>query len=152
MQRLIPVSGQSAVNSIPGTTPESPVRIQVPDVGIDLPVFPATLTGTKWTYTTKGVSHLSSTPFPGGNGNPVFYGHNWPNIFSGLHKSTLGQSIILTSSAGTKLTYTITDIQVVTPDKIEILNQTGDPRITIFTCTGFLDLKRLVITAQSSKV
>lgn len=152
VQRLVPISSQSATNSGPSTAPESPVRIQVPDVGIDLPVFPAALTGTKWTYTKKGVSHLSSTPNPGATGNPVFYGHNWPNIFSSLHKSILGQSIILTSSTGSEHTYIITDIQVVTPDKTEILSQTGDPRITVFTCTGFLDLKRLVITAKSSKI
>jgi sortase (surface protein transpeptidase) len=42
-----------------------------------------------------------------------------------------------------KVIYTYT----VTSDQTHILGQTEDARITIYTCTGFLDFKRFVVVA-----
>ena len=37
--------------------------------------------------------------------------------------------------------------QVVTPDQTHILAPSDDRRVTLYTCTGFLDRKRFVVTA-----
>ncbi|MND04593.1 Sortase family protein [compost metagenome] len=48
-----------------------------------------------------------------------------------------------------KYFYQVYDTQVVTPDKIDILTQRGENRLTLITCTPVgTNLKRLVIFAK----
>lgn len=133
---------------LPPAPANSPIiRLAIPELSIDIPVVPTHLNGTKWEYTAKGVAYLASTPLPGQFGNSVFYGHNWPNLLARLPQAKPGQQIITTFADGTHRTFLINTTAVVTPDHIEILNPTTDIRLTLFTCTGFLDRERFVVTA-----
>ena len=63
---------------------------------IDLPIYPASINGTSWETTTKGVSYLKNTPTPGEIGNSVMYGHNWTNLLGPLVRAKPGQKIEIT--------------------------------------------------------
>ena len=41
--------------------------------------------------------------------------------------------------------------EVVKAEVVEILSQTEDARLTIFTCSGFLDTARFVVVAKQEK-
>lgn len=147
-QRTAPVSKPS-IDQIQAS-PSATLNIAIPVLDIDLPVYQAKLSGTKWEYSTKGISHLSNTPWPGQPGNSVFYGHNWPNLLGKLNAIKIGDIFKISTVDGHELTYKVHQIDVVSPDHVEILDNTSDDRLTLFTCTGFLDSKRLVVWAFPS--
>ena len=128
-----------------------PSAIIIRDLAIELDIYPASIKSGKWEATSKGVSYLSSTPVPGEIGNSVIYGHNWKSILGNLVKAKPGQAIEILYSDGSMKKFEVKFTQVVTPDQTEILNQTDDVRITLYTCTGFLDTKRFVVTAILSE-
>jgi len=124
------------------------VAILIEDLNIKLPIFPAKLENGKWEATTKGVSYLVDSPLPGETGNSILYGHNWPSILGSLSLAKPGQEIVILYSDGTNARFTIKYTQVVTPDQTEILAPTADSRLTLYTCVGFADSKRLVVVAK----
>jgi LPXTG-site transpeptidase (sortase) family protein len=125
-----------------------PVRLRLPSVSIDLLVVPAYKTDSRWPTTTKGVSYLASSPLPGDPGNSIFYGHNWTRILGNLKNSQAGDPLIIGYSDGSSKTFTVTRVETVGPNAVEILDSTDFPQITLYTCTGFLDTRRLVVFAR----
>ena len=127
-----------------------PTIIRIPTLDLELPIVPTKLENSRWQATSEGVSYLTTTPQPGESGNSIMYGHNWPNLLGRLKQVKPGQIIEVLFSDGNKSTFEIAFTTVVTPDQTHILNQTDDRRLTLYTCTGFLDSKRFVVTAISS--
>lgn len=125
----------------------NPVRILIPSLKVDNSIIPSKVENGSWEATTKGISYLSTSPVPGQNGNSILYGHNWPSILGALPKIKPGERIEIIMSNGEKKIFTVKYTSVVDPNQTHILNQTNDNRLTIYTCTGFLDSKRFVATA-----
>ncbi len=147
-QQHAPIPDPAPQSQPQAASPSATLRLAFPQLDISLPVYPAKLTGTHWDYSSIGISHLSSTPWPGQPGNAVFYGHDWPNLLGRLHAVQIGDQIKVTTSAGNILTYNIDATRIVSPDHLEVIAPTPDSRLTLFTCTGFLDSQRLVVTAH----
>ena len=124
-----------------------PTRIKISDLQINVPITTARYVNDEWEISNNSVSYLISSPIPGNKGNSVLYGHNWETILGGLSEAKTGQSLEIEYSNGVKITFVINGIAIVTPDQTHILSETDDTRITLYTCTGFMDRKRLVITA-----
>jgi len=91
---------------------------------------------------------LLDSPIPGRIGNSIFYGHNWTSLLGNLVNAKPGQEISIAFGSGEIERFKISYVQVVKPSQTDILNQTNDRRITLYTCTGFLDSKRLVVVAN----
>lgn len=128
------------------TSPDSAFQLEIPSVRLTLPVYSASITGTTWQTTKRGVSYLSTSPLPGEQGNSVLYGHNWPNLLKPLHEVKPGDSIFVTRS-GKTTRFIVRYVTVVGPNDDSVYAASKDTKLTIYTCTGFLDIKRLVITA-----
>ncbi len=148
-QRYVPLN--VAFNQIPTSSPISGGLVAngiiLPDLNISLPVFPGELSHGIWPVTSRGVIYLSSTPQPGTFGNSVIYGHNWPNLLGKLRNAQLGQKVLIHYANGLTKTFIISTISEVLSTDMTILKPTSGTRLTIYTCTGFLDTKRLVVTA-----
>lgn len=129
----------------------TPVRVIVPTLRIDNGIYPAKIDNGKWEATQKGISYLSSSPVPGEAGNSILYGHNFPSILGNLTKIKPGEKIEIVMNNGKKKVFIVQFTSVVDPDQTHILSQTTDTRITLYTCTGFLDSKRFVATATLLK-
>ncbi len=86
-----------------------------------------------------------------GAGNSVLYGHDdiEGSIFARLQELQPGDEVhVSTPNAAARL-YRVIDRKIVPPTAVEILNPTGDIRLTIFTCwPNFVDNQRVVITAR----
>lgn len=126
---------------------EAPIGVSIPSLGISLPIFPATVSNNSWPTTDKGVSYLLSSPLPGEKGNSILYAHNWPNLFGRLHQVKIGDKIIIIEKKNTVLSFTVKYTAVVDPKNASILAPSKDKRVTLYTCTGFLDSKRFVVVA-----
>ena len=124
-----------------------PQEIVIRDLNIYLPIYPAEIKNNSWESTTEGVSYLSSSPLPGNTGNSIIYGHNWESLLGRLTKIKPGQEIQILYADKTAKTFVVEYTQVTTSDQTHILSQTKDKRLTIYTCTGFLDFKRFVAVA-----
>jgi len=53
----------------------------------------------------------------------------------------------VTASSGTVAKFVIQMVSTVAPYQTDLLAPTTGPVLTLYTCTGFLDTQRLVITA-----
>ncbi len=123
-----------------------PTRLVIPTLALDLPVIPAHVRRGVWSTTTHGVSYLTTSPLPGESGNMILYGHNYARLLGNLGKVKPGQAILI-YRGDVAYTYTVHFVGVVDPTDTYIVENTADHRLTLYTCTGFLDTKRLVVTA-----
>ena len=128
-----------------------PKGIIIKDLQISLPLIPSKFENGIWESTNKGVSYLLSSPIPGEKGNSILYGHNWPNLLGNLTKAKKGQIISIKFENGRQTDFFIENIIVVAPDQTQILSPSANPKLTLYTCTGFLDNKRFVVTAIPKK-
>ena len=128
-----------------------PSSLYIPLLAKTLRVYPSSIKNGEWETTDKGVSYLTTSGIPGRNGNAVFYGHNFPALLGDLGNLQVGSVIILQNVDGTSFKYTVIEKKIVKPSDTGILASTPDSRITVYTCTGFLDSERLVVVASLDK-
>lgn len=125
-----------------------PQRIFIPKLAIDLKVKEATVSGNSWTLYDDAVSYLDTSGKLDQEENAVIYGHNTKNLFGSLKNITIGDRILIETDKGEALSYTVSEKKIVNPETIDIVYPQGDERITIFTCTNFMDADRLVVVAH----
>jgi len=106
----------------------------------------------------EGFWHFPTSVYPGQKGNAVVIGHRFQylppakNTFFNLDKVKIGDSIKINQDEGI-YTYIVTDIQIVEPNDVSILQKTDDYRLTLITCTPlWTSEQRLVITAKLDKL
>ncbi|MBA3723676.1 MAG: class F sortase [Candidatus Levybacteria bacterium] len=132
---------------MPSAHKNIPVRITIDALAIDAPVSPVVVENNKWPVTGKAASYLAASPIPGEAGNSIIYAHNWKNLFANLTNAQTGEEVVITFADGSKKTFVISSTSTVTPDTSSILANANDTRITLYTCTGFLDTNRFVAVA-----
>lgn len=125
----------------------TPTTLVYRDLSLKLPIIPANKTGNFWETTSKGVSYLVTTPEPGETGNSIMYGHNWGSILGNLNKAAPGQILEIYFSDGDRKEFKVKYVQEVNQDNGSVLKETTDKRITLYTCSGLFDQKRLVVIA-----
>jgi sortase A len=106
-------------------------RLQIPALELDTPLFE----GNSLTVIDHGPSHWPGTAMPGHLGNVVVAGHRVTNTRPFRYMDTLqeGDQAILTTVDGV-FTYGFAGIEIVTPNRIDIINQTEEYRATFFAC------------------
>lgn len=129
----------------------TPVAITIKQVKINLALYPATIQNNQWPTTTKGISYLASSPIPGQKGNSIIYGHNWKSLFGPLQNTKPGDEVEITYKDSSKKKFTMLYTSIVSPEQVNILQPSKDTRITMYTCTGFLDSQRFVAVAILNK-
>lgn len=127
---------------------ETPKRLVIPSLNINLEVTPGVITDGNWEISQTGVSYLQGSGLPGKPGNLVIYGHNKKNLLGPLISLKKEAEIIIENEQNQKFTYEVTETKIVSPEKVEVLKPTSDARLTLYTCTGFFDGQRLVVVAK----
>lgn len=144
-ERTTPIQHASSRYETPRYT-DSAFTIHIPSAHIELPAYAARITGMTWQTTKRGVSYLSTSPLPGEPGNSVLYGHNWPNLLGNLHVVKPGDPVYVTRG-NTTTRFLVRYVAVVGPRESSVYAPSNDTRLTLYTCAGFLDRERLVVTA-----
>lgn len=157
-------STEAEMHVVPVPTGKRPVatalparRVIIPTIGLDSKVIQL---GTK--LDRKGQIAWETAPFavgqhkglagPGQNGNMVLSGHisspNEGRVFHSLPDVEVGQGVIVSTDERQYL-YRVVDVKTVTPDKVEVLDQTPDATATLITCVpDGVYSHRLVVTAR----
>ena len=125
-----------------------PVKLTIPSVNIETIVEEKNIVEGIWEISRNTASYLSKSAVPGQGGNIVIYGQNKENVFEPLNEVDLDEEIYLSDEEGEIHRYYIVDIQVVDSDDTEVVLPTDYEVLTVYTCTGLFDSKRLVIKAS----
>ena len=91
--------------------------------------------GIRLTTLDLGPGHWPGTAMPGAQGNVVVAGHRVSKhqVFLRINELVVGDEIIYETDAG-RFVYAVTDLQVVEPSDLWIIDQTPAYTTTLFAC------------------
>jgi sortase A len=141
-----PLSGVAVPT--PGVAPGEgqPVgTIVIPSIGVNYVV----VQGTNTRDLQLGPGHYENTALPGQPGNAAIAGHRTTYLhpFYNLNELTPGQPIYVTTTQG-RFQYNVSQVQVVSPSDLAVLDPTPVPTLTLTTCNPrFSAAQRLVVQA-----
>jgi LPXTG-site transpeptidase (sortase) family protein len=124
-----------------------PRRIIIPDLSIDLIVKRAEIIDGYWEVFEDMAAWGVDSGYPGESGNQVIFAHAKEGLFLPLKEVSSGMSIYVLTD-GTWYIYEVVKIKEVFPNNREVIAPTEDETLTLYTCSGFNDSKRLVVTAK----
>ncbi len=124
-----------------------PVRILIAELKIDLPVKEAKVVNGYWEVFSDSAAFGLGSAYPEDVGNQVIFAHARKGLFLPLRKAKLGQNIIVFTKEKW-YGYKIKEIKEVSPDQTEVIAPTKEAILTLYTCSGFADSKRLIVTAE----
>jgi sortase A len=120
-------------------------RIVIPKIHLDTIV----VQGVDLGDLKKGPGHYPNTPLPGEAGNAAIAGHRttYGAPFGNVDQLEAGDEIDITTVQGS-FRYEVSDKQVVSPSKVQVLDNQGDNRLTLTSChPKYSARQRIVITA-----
>ncbi len=127
-----------------------PVRILIPSVEIDLPVVDAKVVNGYWELSDNTASYGLGSGHPGTAGNTVIFAHARQGLFYNLKDVKTGD-IIYIFTKNKWYRYKVNKITAVYPNQTDVIAPTRTDTLTLYTCTGFYDEKRLIVTAIPQK-
>lgn len=125
------------------------VVIEIPDIEIKAPV----LEGTDNEILSKATGHFIETGEVG-SGNYCIAGHSstiYKEYFNNLKNTELGMEIFLYDKEKRCYTYIVTENFIVDPNETWVLNDFGDDRVTIITCTDDGIQRQVVVGIKNNK-
>lgn len=123
-----------------------PVKIVIPKNNIDLKVTPSEIVNGYWETSEVSASYGLGSGYPQSKSNTVIFAHAREGLFYNL-KDTKTGDIIYIFSKDKWFRYKVNTIKTVLPNQIEVIRPTKKETLTLYTCTGFYDEKRLIVTA-----
>jgi sortase A len=111
------------------------IVFEVPSLDIEVPV----LEGTDSKALQVSAGHFEGTGSLG-HGNYCIAGHNstiYAEVFNDIDQIQIGDEMYLidTDESRTCYTYVVTEYNIVDPNAVEVLNDYGDDRLTVISCT-----------------
>jgi LPXTG-site transpeptidase (sortase) family protein len=125
---------------------DNPVRILIPKADIDLKVVDAPIVDGYWQLSDNTASYGLGSGVPGTKSNTVIFAHARQGLFYNL-KDVKIRDIIYVFTKNRWYRYKVNKIDAVYPNQTEVLKPTKTETLTLYTCTGFSDEKRLIVTA-----
>ena len=116
-----------------------PVKIDVPSVGISLPVVDGSYdtVSRTWTLHNDKVQFDTASKLANSReGNTFIYGHATSWVFGPLLGIQPGAEAIITTDKGFVFVYKLASHEVVDPTNVGVLNYSGPSRLMLQTCTG----------------
>jgi LPXTG-site transpeptidase (sortase) family protein len=145
--------------------PPAPVRIEVPDLGIDMAIQPVALDadGTMGLFDDPAVAAWYRWgPAPASDSGSTVVAAHVDSLeyrilpFARLKDAAPGTQVFVTDAAGTRHAYAVESLQVIEKADVDwdaAFDRSGPPRLTLVTCGGAFDyearryLSNLVVTA-----
>ncbi len=124
-----------------------PKQIIIPSLGIDLAVNKAKVVEGYWEVFTDSAGWGEGSGIPGANGNQVIFAHARKGLFLSLRQVREEMKIEVVTD-DSQYTYEIIEIKEVYPYQTEVIEPTDDETLTLYTCSGFADSKRLIVIAK----
>ena len=108
---------------------------------------PAKVVKGKWeVFEDSAAFGLGSTE-PGKAGNTVIFAHARKGLFLPL-RDIKNSDKVYVMTKDKWFAYEVKEIREVYPKQIEVIAPTTDETLTLYTCSGFADSKRLIVIAK----
>lgn len=144
------------VPSIP--QPGQPSRLVIPSIALDTRITEVGITLERgkpvWETAAFAVGYHRGTAPPGSLGNAVMAGHisspvsRKGDVFRRLPEVRIGDRVEV-YAGDRRWTYDVTELRVVAPTAVQVLNPTPDATLTLITCYPDYDYsRRLVVVAK----
>jgi sortase A len=120
--------------------------INIPKISINY----VAVQGTDDSDLERGPGHYTNTSLPGNPGNAAFAGHRttYAAPFYNLDQLAPGDPIFVTTTQG-RFQYNVTQVQVVDPTDVAVLDDTSTPTLTLTTCNPrYSAATRMVVKAS----
>ncbi len=138
--------------------PELPTRLVIPAIALDTRVVEVGIViedgKPVWGTAAFAVGYHRGTALPGEKGNTVMAGHisspvsHKGDVFRRLPELRIGDRVEV-YTAERRLTYEVTEIRVVSPTAVDVMDPTPDATLTLITCyPDRVYTKRLVVVAK----
>ena len=115
-------------------------------MNIDLPITESKIVDGYWELSENTASHGEGSANPGEKGNIVVFAHAREGLFYNL-KDVKKDDVVYLFTKDKWRTYKVRDITSVFPNQVEVIKPTSNETLTLYTCTGFYDEKRLIVRA-----
>lgn len=122
------------------------VRIIIPRININLPIVEAPVVDGYWQLSENFASHGQGSANPGEKGNTVIFAHARVNLFYNL-RDAQKEDLIYIFTKDKWRAYKVQEITTVFPSQVEVIKPTSNETLTLYTCSGFYDEKRLIVRA-----
>lgn len=121
------------------------INFEIPCLNIKVPV----LEGTDSKALQVSAGHFEGTGALG-KGNYCIAGHNstiYAEIFNDLDRIQIGDEMYLidVDEKRTQYCYIVTEYKIVEPKQVEVLNDYGDDRLTVISCTDDGTMRQVVV-------
>lgn len=124
-----------------------PKKIIIPSIDVDIPVKEARIINGYWEVFNDKAGWGEGSGLPGKGGNTVIFAHAREGLFLPLKDIEEGQEVyVLTDSNW--YTYEVSEITEVYPTNTEVIKPTDEEVLTLYTCSGYNDSKRLIVKAE----
>ena len=133
--------------SNPGEEEKLPVKIIIPTLSINLDVKKANVVNGFWEVFSDLAAWGTGSGLPGKPGNQVIFAHAREGLFLPLKNVRVGMSIYILTDDNW-YGYNVKEIKEVYPNQTEVISPTNDETLTLYTCSGFQDSKRLIVIAK----
>jgi len=137
------------IKNIPQQSVDARNEITIPKMGVHSTI----LEGDSVETLNNGIWHIPGTSNPADGGNVVISAHRYKwlppstKTFWHIDKLEVGDEIYITWE-GKDYTYRVANTEIVTPDRVDILQNTAEHKLTLFSCTPKYTSKyRLVVEA-----
>jgi len=124
-------------------------RIVIPGIGLDAPVVEMADVDDRENLN-KGPAHLAGSALPGLPGNCVIAGHRttYTHPFYSLDSLQEGDAVILIDLSRKEYVYEVTQVLIVNPEDVWVMDPTPDPSVTLIACHPLFSARnRIVIKA-----
>lgn len=139
------VTGDQRTKKITDTIPV----VRIPSVNLEVPI----LEGTGMSQLEVGAGHFTGSCEMGEKGNYCLAGHSssrYACVFNSLSDVNFGDEIRLSDGNGSEYTYYVTQMFVVDPEDVYVLDATKNERVTLITCTDNATRRLCVIGEKIS--
>lgn len=121
------------------------ITLEIPNLNIKVPI----LEGTNKETLSVAAGHFQNTGSLG-HGNYCIAGHNstiYAEIFNDLDQIQIGDEMYLvdTDKNRTRYTYVVSEYKIIDPGETSVLDDYGDDRITVISCTDNGEQRQVVI-------
>jgi sortase A len=127
-------------------------RIAIPRMSLDSPLLEMANCDDQANLD-RGPAHIGGTAVPGAGGNCAIAGHRstYTQPFQQMGALQAGDEIILIDASGARHVYAVSQVWVVSPEEVSVLDPTPEPCVTLITCHPFgSDRTRLIVRAVLS--
>jgi len=140
----VDIQGFETEQSEEGQVPE---RIIIPKLSVNLPVKESKVVNGYWEVFSDTAGWGEGSGMPGKNGNQVIFAHAREGLFLPLKEVNKDMEIYVLTGDNW-YGYKIKEIKEVYPNETQVIAPTENETLTLYTCSGFNDTKRLIVTAE----